>query len=100
MTKWFTDKAELLDELQSVAYQLDSACEKKLRYGISTLKLLNNVRDDLYVVIDHLDEELEWNKLVEKYDLNPDEPDVGDIALAMDAVRNASKREELEKGNK
>ena len=36
-----------------------------------------------------------WNKLVEKYDLNPDEPDVGDIALAMDAVRNASKREKL-----
>ena len=36
-----------------------------------------------------------WNKLVQKYDLNPDEPDVGDIALAMDAVRNASKREKL-----
>ena len=95
MTKWFTDKAELLDELQSVAYQLDSACD-----GVSRLELLNAARDDLYMVMDHLDEEVVWDKLVEKYDLNPDEPDVGDIALAMDAVRNASKREELEKGNK
>ena len=91
MTKWFDSKEDLLNELQSIAYQLDSACD-----GVSTLELLNAARDDLYMVMDHLDKELEWNKLVEKYDLNPDEPDVGDIALAMDAVRNATKREELD----
>jgi hypothetical protein len=89
MTKWFNSKEDLLDELQSIAYQLDSACD-----GVSTLELLNAARDDLYMVMNHLDEEVSWDKLVEEYDLNPDEPDVGDIALAMDAVRNAAKREE------
>ena len=89
MSKWFNSKEDLVDALQSVAYQLDSACD-----GVSTLELLNAARDDLYMVIDHIEQEVRWDKLVEKYDLNPDEPDMGDIALAMDAVRNASKREE------
>ena len=50
MSKWFDSKEDLIDELQSVAYQLDSASD-----GGDTLELLNTARDDLYMVIDQLE---------------------------------------------
>jgi len=57
MSKWFDSKEDLMNALQSIAYQLDSACD-----GVSTLELLNAARDDLYMVIDHIEEEVEEEK--------------------------------------